>query len=498
MRFADLQSELAGAELMATKSGAVRGLLPHRALALLLANSMRQACLHPLAWLVLFTALTMSASALAQQNAESASPQESAKAAQAGASSELEKLKRENAKLKADKDKLKESLAGQKEKLSAAKEQAKEEVDKAKKEAEAKLKDALNKFKYIDISFGVLPNQDNQVNNYSKLQLNYSDHLATSLTYYSRNFSTNESKATVDTSPDASAYSDFKTTRDQAISTERTDINFEALKWSPAPYSVGGGRLKLSAGLGAYYIKETVKTAYSDKLTFTLLEKNHQVLIPANGNVEDQKQSVLPQLAGSLNLKIGEGFKFDMNGGYVFMAAEKLKREDRGNFQMPSLPAIGSSPASDSSYADYVFANGKNSRKQGYRIGFDLEAKRPAVFGLGVHFNYVELFGDTSTFEGVSVPDTSSPDAPSTPPISFATLASGLKQKRQIQKSEFFEEQATLQLGASLSMDFLAAYGVVPILRFNRNEDRLILTPKEGSKIDKTVRSYDMGVIFRY
>jgi hypothetical protein len=93
------------------------------------------------------------------------------------------------------------------------------------------------------------------------------------------------------------------------------------------------------------------------------------------------------------------------------------------------------------------------------------------------------------------VPDTSTA---ATTPGTGLTQSSGLKQKYVVQKQDVFEEKVSSQLGLSYSMDYLAEYGITPIVRLNRNEDRLIRTPKDGKRDDQGVRSYDVGIIFKY
>lgn len=432
--------------------------------------------------------------ALAQDEAPAA-PAEKGAEAKRSVDAELKKLRERTEKLEADKEKLKEKLENAKAKLDDAKSQAKEQVDAAKKEAEEKLKNALNKFKYVDISFGVLPNQDNEINNYSKLQLNWGASLASAVTYYSRTFARSESTREVETSSAPEQFGDSVTTSETATTTKRTDVNFELLKWAPSMMSLGGAKIKPGFGVGAYYINEDVETRYGKKVSITLIEQNFEMVVPANGNIDDNTQSLLPQIAGEFELTVGGGFKMSFGAGYIFFARDKLQHKDKGSYQMPSIPGTAGGEGSDSAYSDYVMANGKSSTTQGFRIATDIEMKTARFGGLGLHASYLEKWGDTSTFVGAIVPDTST--AAATPGTGL-TQSSGLKQKYVVQKQDVFEEKVSSQLGISYSMDYLGEYGITPIVRLNRNEDRLIKTPKDGKRDDQGVKSYDVGIIFKY
>jgi hypothetical protein len=430
--------------------------------------------------------------ALAQDEAPAA-PAE--KGAEAKRSVELKKLRERTEKLEADKEKLKEKLENAKAKLDDVKNQAKEQVDAAKKEAEEKLKNALNKFKYVDISFGVLPNQDNEINNYSKLQLNWGASLASAVTYYSRTFARSESTREVEASSAPEQFGDSVTTSESATTTKRTDVNFELLKWAPSMMSLGGAKIKPGFGIGAYYINEDVETRYGKKVSIALIKENFEMMVPANGNIDDNTQSLLPQIAGEFELTVGGGFKMSFGAGYIFFARDKLQHKDKGSYQMPSIPGSGGAEGSDSAYTDYVMANGKSSTTQGFRVATDIEMTTARFGGLGLHASYLEKWGDTSSFVGAIVPDTS---AAATTPGTGLTQSSGLKQKYVVQKQDIFEEKVSSQLGISYSMDYLGQYGITPIVRLNRNEDRLIKTPKDGKRDDQGVRSYDVGIIFKY
>jgi hypothetical protein len=432
--------------------------------------------------------------AFAQDEAPAA-PAENAAETKRSVDAELKKLRERTEKLEADKEKLKEKLESAKAKLDDVKSQAKEQVEAAKKEAEEKLKNALNKFKYVDISFGVLPNQDSEINNYSKLQLNWGASLASAVTYYSRTFARSESTREVEPSSAPNQFGDSVTTSETATTTKRTDVNFELLKWAPSMMSLGGARIKPGFGIGAYYINEDVETRYGKKVSITLVEQSFEMVVPANGNIDDNTQSLLPQIAGDFELTVGGGFKMSFGAGYIFFARDKLQHKDKGSYQMPSIPGSGGSEGSDSAYTDYVLANGKSSTTQGFRVATDVELKTHRFGGLGLHASYLEKWGDTSSFVGAIVPDTSTA---ATTPGTGLTQSSGLKQKYVVQKQDVFEEKVSSQLGLSYSMDYLAEYGITPIVRLNRNEDRLIRTPKDGKRDDQGVRSYDVGIIFKY
>lgn len=363
--------------------------------------------------------------------------------------------------------------------IDEAKNQAKAEVAKAREDAKNALADTLNSFKYISVQFGVLPNSDNTVNNFSKLTINYGPRWSSSLTYYARDTA---KKDTRDSSfsvgdPASPLYAETASHEESQTTSKRMDLVADVIRFSPTEIKRGSMRWTSGFSLGIFYIDQKETTKYTSTVDAKIGGRDY--VVPANGTRILRNRSLSPQLFADTDLHLG-AFSVVAGFGALLGARDKTRYSDDGAFLMPGIDDQNGGSGSAPEYQGFDAESGATFSSRGFHFKLDLEHATPALGGFGLHFDYLEKWGNTKSFS-----------------MQDKTNAAG-RQVKELVVSEVFEERVTYQLAASYAVEALGRYGVVPILRFNANEDRTITTPKEGKRKDDQLRSYDFGVVFRY
>jgi hypothetical protein len=200
--------------------------------------------------------------------------------------------------------------------------------------------------------------------------------------------------------------------------------------------------------------------------------------VPASGVETESIKSLLPQIIGEFKYQAPWAL-VRLNGGGIILSREKKEFKNKGAILMPSEAPDPktNTPYKDSVYSEYQFDTGTAFTASGYKLGTEVAYHSTRFGGIGLHFEYLETFGDTKAF-------TVEPNVE--------------KGTQDIAISDVYEERATIQLAASHSLDYIGHLGVTPVIRFNSNTDRLIRTPKAGPRVDTTRKSYDFGIIFKY
>ncbi len=358
--------------------------------------------------------------------------------------------------------------------------ESKAAVENAKKDAQNKIKEGLNQFKYINVSFGVLPNEDKDINNYSQISLNYSPVLQSSLTYYSRTTALLKKENTSTTDPATADTPEItlNTESEESSATKRTDFNIDLLRYAPGQFKFGKAKVLLSLAVGAIYSDSKTETNISQKNSHIDPATKRPKNIPVSGARTESAKSLLPQIVGEFKYQAPWAL-VRLSGGGIVLSRDKKEFKQTGAILFPSEAPDPktNTPYKDSVYSEYEINSGNAFTASGYKLGAEVEYHSNQFGGFGLHFDYLEKFGDTKGFD---------------PKVNMA------KAMLELEVKDVYEERATMQLSVSHSMDYIGHLGVTPVLRFNSNTDRLIKTPKEGPRVDTKAKSYDFGVIFKY
>ena len=347
------------------------------------------------------------------------------------------------------------------------------------------LQDQLTRYKFINVSFGVLPNSNNQVNNVASVALNYQPGWTTKAQYFSRTTSSRQqstSETPISGTPGTSSYNALVISDSRVNSIDRTDASMDVLRYTPRRFDWRRGSLAPTVAIGATYAQEITKTSYSDKANYKDLISGAPTEMPINGNLTNKLQSVEPNLSGDIDVTGVFGIKGRVSGGLIFLGRDKTKYSDIGSFQVPSQPADPTKnlPAQASQYSDFNLDAGSGYKSKGFMVAGDLEWSSPRWGGIGVHYFYKEKWGDTKSYKAESTP------------------GEGRTQNRTLVVSSIFEERINYRYGLSYSMTYLERLGVLPSLRVNGQVDRVIQTPTVGARTDTRQSTYDFGFEFAY
>ena len=216
--------------------------------------------------------------------------------------------------------------------LNAKKAAAKKELEDKKKKAQEEALAALNRFKYIDLSFGVLPNSDGRSNSLSTLNINYNENLRSKFVRTDRRYggtSTSDKTSIVETST-------INTDEEKKTQVDRAEISAGLLEYSGLRFSIFGTKFEPKVGFGFDQYSEIKTTNESRKRSLPDPSDNTITRTIIEQDVINEKNSgYLPKVWFSIKLAPFQTLKFDFVSEFYFATREDNIWEQKGSAYIP-------------------------------------------------------------------------------------------------------------------------------------------------------------------
>lgn len=354
-----------------------------------------------------------------------------------------------------------ENLEGQ---LKSAGGQLQEEAQAAGQKAAASLQNKLNEFKYVDLSFGILPNDDKKVNNLSTLRINYSPTWHSSLTYY-QNTSTKTENYTEDQEYEGETYA---IDTDETGITERVNFNLRVIEYTTKVSEGSISKFEITTGLGLDYYTE------DNSYRFTQRASQDGASYIGNGTETDDFTTLAPELGVDLKYRSLSGLTITGTAAVLIANSNtnKWSVEGGGSANFPDEENSGSFTRTP---IDYNESEESTYTSNGYRVAAGFHWVSQAYGGIGANFERAETAGESEAFEREEND-------------SGESIVSRTKGK---------ETRVRQQAGISYSLDFLESYGVIPVLKV-ANNIRTIDREGADTEADRNINQTEYGIIFKY